>query len=83
MKDYKGTVSENQEQFLAAVEAQGYRTAVCYGADEWTLDAAAYRAAALAVGFKIGVGRQHLLAADGANFPGHRPHASQARVANR
>jgi hypothetical protein len=34
MKTTIGKLSENQEEFIAGVEAQGYFTAVCYGADE-------------------------------------------------
>ena len=34
MKTQIGKLSENQEEFIAGVEAQGYFTAVCYGADE-------------------------------------------------
>lgn len=34
MKTQTGTLSENQKEFIAAVEKQGYYTAVCYGSDE-------------------------------------------------
>ena len=34
MKAHSGKLSENQEQFIAAVEKQGYYTAVCWGAQE-------------------------------------------------
>jgi hypothetical protein len=34
MKTATGTLSENQKEFIAAVEKQGYYTAVCYGADD-------------------------------------------------
>ena len=34
MKTKIGKLSENQKEFIAGVEAQGYYTAVCYGADE-------------------------------------------------
>jgi hypothetical protein len=34
MKTQIGKLSENQEQFIAGVKAQGYYTAVCYGASE-------------------------------------------------
>jgi len=34
MKTTTGTLSENQKEFIASVEKQGYYTAVCYGADE-------------------------------------------------
>ena len=34
MKTEKGVVSENQKEFMAGVEIMGYRTAVCYGAEE-------------------------------------------------
>jgi len=34
MKTKKGTASENQLEFMDAVEREGYFTALCYGADE-------------------------------------------------
>ena len=34
MKTKTGTLSENQKEFIAAVEKQGYYTAVCYGAED-------------------------------------------------
>lgn len=34
MKAIGGRLSDNQREFIAGVEAQGYWTAVCYGADE-------------------------------------------------
>ena len=34
MKTKIGKLSENQKEFIAGVEAQGYFTVVCYGADE-------------------------------------------------
>jgi len=33
-KDPKGTVSETQKEFLAAADARGYKTAVCYSTNE-------------------------------------------------
>ena len=34
MKTQIGKLSDNQKEFIARVEEQGYYTAVCYGADE-------------------------------------------------
>ena len=34
MKSKKGRVSPEQKQFLADMKAEGYDTAICYGADE-------------------------------------------------
>jgi hypothetical protein len=34
MKTQIGKLSDNQKEFIAGVEKQGYYTAVCYGADE-------------------------------------------------
>ena len=34
MKTSTGTLSENQKEFIAAVEKQNYYVAVCYGASE-------------------------------------------------